>query len=184
MILDVTLSQSQFLQYLNYTAVLTGVSNQDFIEIHCNPRGLNDLILRTIFHWPTPVSPHIAVTLAGNTPPSDTELLRRVRQEAKYFHADEGPGSVSTNINTSLTPNQLAIPSSETAHNSSPASPAVSHTSPSKRHFMLLETAGGALSPGPSRTLQADVYRPLRLPVVLVGDSKLGGSAHTINLGV
>ena len=45
----------------------------------------------------------------------------------------------------------------------------------------MLETAGGVLSPGPSGTVQADVYRPLRLPVILVGDSKLGGIGTTIS---
>jgi len=47
--------------------------------------------------------------------------------------------------------------------------------------YALLETAGGVLSPAPSGTVQADLYRPLRLPVVLVGDAKLGGIATTIS---
>ena len=47
--------------------------------------------------------------------------------------------------------------------------------------YALLETAGGVLSPGPSGTVQADLYRPLRLPTILVGDSKLGGIATTIS---
>ncbi|KAF1928024.1 PLP-dependent transferase [Didymella exigua CBS 183.55] len=45
----------------------------------------------------------------------------------------------------------------------------------------IVETAGGVLSPGPSGTPQADIYRSLRLPVVLVGDHKLGGIAATIS---
>lgn len=38
------------------------------------------------------------------------------------------------------------------------------------------------LSAGPSMPVraQADVYRPLRLPVVLVGDGRLGGISSTI----
>ncbi|RMZ80757.1 hypothetical protein DV738_g2647, partial [Chaetothyriales sp. CBS 135597] len=47
--------------------------------------------------------------------------------------------------------------------------------------YALLETAGGVLSPGPSGTPQADLYRPLRLPSLLVGDSKLGGIGTTIS---
>jgi bifunctional dethiobiotin synthetase / adenosylmethionine---8-amino-7-oxononanoate aminotransferase len=47
--------------------------------------------------------------------------------------------------------------------------------------YALLETAGGVLSPGPSGTLQADLYRPLRLPVSLVGDHRLGGIGSTIS---
>ncbi|EEP76395.1 conserved hypothetical protein [Uncinocarpus reesii 1704] len=45
----------------------------------------------------------------------------------------------------------------------------------------LVETAGGVLSPGPNGSLQADLYRPLRLPVVLVGDSRLGGVSASIS---
>ncbi|CAM9611581.1 unnamed protein product [Chrysoparadoxa australica] len=45
----------------------------------------------------------------------------------------------------------------------------------------VVETAGAPLSPGPSGTLQADLYRPLRLPVVMVGDGKLGGIGVTLS---
>lgn len=45
----------------------------------------------------------------------------------------------------------------------------------------VVETAGGVASPGPSGTLQCDLYRPFRLPGVLVGDGKLGGISGTIS---
>jgi len=45
---------------------------------------------------------------------------------------------------------------------------------------VIVETAGGVLSPAVSGTLQADLYRPWRLPVVLVGDGRLGGIATTL----
>lgn len=45
----------------------------------------------------------------------------------------------------------------------------------------LVETAGGVLSPAPSGSTQADVFRPLRLPVLLVGDHRLGGIGTTIS---
>ncbi|KAF4971544.1 hypothetical protein FZEAL_9828 [Fusarium zealandicum] len=47
--------------------------------------------------------------------------------------------------------------------------------------WLFLETAGGVHSPGPSGTPQADLYAPLRAPVILVGDSKLGGISQTIS---
>jgi bifunctional dethiobiotin synthetase / adenosylmethionine---8-amino-7-oxononanoate aminotransferase len=47
--------------------------------------------------------------------------------------------------------------------------------------FTVVETAGGVLSPGPSKNLQADIYRPFRLPIILVGDSKLGGITTTLS---
>ncbi|PVH96114.1 PLP-dependent transferase [Periconia macrospinosa] len=45
----------------------------------------------------------------------------------------------------------------------------------------IVETAGGVLSPGPSGIPQADLFRPLRMPVILVGDHRLGGIACTIS---
>ncbi|KIX07086.1 dethiobiotin synthase [Rhinocladiella mackenziei CBS 650.93] len=47
--------------------------------------------------------------------------------------------------------------------------------------YAVLETAGGVLSPGPSGSVQADLYRPLRLPTLLIGESKLGGIGTTIS---
>lgn len=47
--------------------------------------------------------------------------------------------------------------------------------------WMFIETAGGVLTPLPSGKTQADVYSKLRLPVVLIGDSKLGGISQTIS---
>ncbi|BFI25775.1 bifunctional dethiobiotin synthetase / adenosylmethionine---8-amino-7-oxononanoate aminotransferase [Marchantia polymorpha subsp. ruderalis] len=47
--------------------------------------------------------------------------------------------------------------------------------------WVLIETAGGVASPGPSGTLQCDLYRPLRLPAVLMGDGHLGGISSTIS---
>jgi len=46
---------------------------------------------------------------------------------------------------------------------------------------LLVETAGGVLSPAPSGRLQADVYRPLRMPALLVGDGRLGGISATLS---
>ena len=45
----------------------------------------------------------------------------------------------------------------------------------------LVETAGGVLSPGPNGSLQADLYRPLRLPAILVADPRLGGISASLS---
>ncbi|KAM5501419.1 hypothetical protein McanMca71_000151 [Microsporum canis] len=47
--------------------------------------------------------------------------------------------------------------------------------------FALVESAGGVLSPGPSGLVQADLYRPLRLPVILIADHRLGGISASIS---
>ncbi|KAF2214369.1 hypothetical protein CERZMDRAFT_110698 [Cercospora zeae-maydis SCOH1-5] len=51
----------------------------------------------------------------------------------------------------------------------------------SRQGIAIVETAGGVLSPSPSGSSQADLYRPLRLPSLLVGDHRLGGIATTIS---
>lgn len=50
-----------------------------------------------------------------------------------------------------------------------------------EQKWIFCETAGGVHSPGPSGTSQADLYRPLRLPAILIGDSRLGGISATIS---
>lgn len=50
----------------------------------------------------------------------------------------------------------------------------------SKESHVVIESAGGVLSPTPSGSLQADAYRPFRFPTILVGDGQLGGIGNTI----
>ncbi|KAF8907364.1 pyridoxal phosphate-dependent transferase [Gymnopilus junonius] len=55
------------------------------------------------------------------------------------------------------------------------------HAMSTSRHsHMYIETAGGVHSPALSGTSQADCYRPLFLPTILIGDSNLGGISSTI----
>lgn len=42
-----------------------------------------------------------------------------------------------------------------------------------------VETAGGPHSPSPTGTSQVNLFRPLRLPTILIGDSNLGGISTT-----
>lgn len=50
-----------------------------------------------------------------------------------------------------------------------------------KSGVALVETAGGVHSPTPSGSSQADLYRPLRLPIWLVADHRLGGISASIS---
>ena len=47
--------------------------------------------------------------------------------------------------------------------------------------FVLIEGSGGVASPTLQGQLQCDVFRELRLPVVFIADSKLGGISCTIS---
>ncbi|EMD33470.1 hypothetical protein CERSUDRAFT_118053 [Gelatoporia subvermispora B] len=76
---------------------------------------------------------------------------------------------------------EVTVPSDETFAN------AVAHhirqcaTRMTRPSHMYVETAGGVHSPTLSGTTQLDSYRPLFLPTVLIGDSKLGGISSTIS---
>jgi bifunctional dethiobiotin synthetase / adenosylmethionine---8-amino-7-oxononanoate aminotransferase len=48
-------------------------------------------------------------------------------------------------------------------------------------HSLIVETLGGPASPLPNSRLQHTEYKSLSLPVVLVGDGKLGGINSTLN---
>ncbi|KUI56840.1 Bifunctional dethiobiotin synthetase/7,8-diamino-pelargonic acid aminotransferase, mitochondrial [Cytospora mali] len=52
---------------------------------------------------------------------------------------------------------------------------------PVKGSWLFCETFGGVHTPGPSGTSQVDLYRPLRLPAILIGDSGLEGISATIS---
>ena len=58
---------------------------------------------------------------------------------------------------------------------------ALNETAARGDNVVIVETAGGVHSPAPSGNSQADLYRPLRLPVILVGDFHLGGISSTIS---
>jgi bifunctional dethiobiotin synthetase / adenosylmethionine---8-amino-7-oxononanoate aminotransferase len=47
--------------------------------------------------------------------------------------------------------------------------------------WILIEGAGGVLSPTSEGTPQADFFRRIRMPVLLVGDAKLGGISATLS---
>lgn len=96
--------------------VQTGSLDEYFIQLYCNPRGINDIFVRTLQHWKINVSPHLAhrVDKTGGAPVTDQELLSGIQREMKTF-SDIG----------------AEIPEK---HRKSP--------------FIVVETAGGALSPG------------------------------------
>jgi dethiobiotin synthetase/adenosylmethionine--8-amino-7-oxononanoate aminotransferase len=126
--------------------VQTGELDEYFVGLYTNPQGIHDMFLRTLHHWSTSTSPHLASRVdPQNGPVSDVNLLLGLNREMRAFS-----NSDAAQVN-------------------------------SKPLFTVVETAGGTLSPGPSKNLQADIYRSLRLPVILVGDAKLGGITTTLS---
>jgi dethiobiotin synthetase/adenosylmethionine--8-amino-7-oxononanoate aminotransferase len=137
---------------VNYIKPLQcGGSDESFVARHDSRRSQCNITCKTLFNWMTPASPHLA-SRWENLPVSDEQ------------------------VTLSLTESMKLIQSS------------------SVKSTTIIETAGGALSPSSSSpdnalttesrwgwSTQADLYSPLNIPVVFVGDGKLGGISVTLS---
>lgn len=156
--------------------VQTGELDEYFIQFYTNPRGINDIFVRTLQHWQVEMAPPLAAKYdtTESQAMSDDDLLNSLQREMKAF-VDSARSLEASNQSA--------------AANSAANNNATNHTSTSeldqkqatKQLFTVVETFGGVLSPGPNTTLQADLYRALRLPVILVGDSRYGGISSTLS---
>lgn len=147
---------------VNYIKPLQcGGSDESFVLRHRNDdeeNGFNDINCETLFSWETPASPHL-VSRWENLPVSDDEVLSSLQ----------------------CTLNKIEVNSK-------------SYTTTSEgKSITIIESAGGVLSPSSSSPLnksttesywgwstQADLYAPLNLPVIFVGDGRLGGISVTL----
>ena len=150
---------------VNYIKPLQcGGSDETFV-LHNNDkneaRRMNHIKCHTLFSWETPASPHL-VSRLEKSPVSDDEVLTKL--SALIFDIDSAE---SNDIDNNLEHATITT---------------------------IIETAGGVLSPSSSSPLnktttadhwgwstQADMYTPLKLPVVFVGDGKLGGISVTLS---
>ena len=146
--------------HVNYIKPLQcGGSDESFVLLNNDDqqkgRRMNDIRCRTLFSWKTPASPHL-VSRWENAPVSDEEVVSKL---SAVLHDIDNTNNLET---ASIT--------------------------------TVIETAGGVLSPSSSSPLnktttadhwgwstQADLYAPLRIPVVFVGDGKLGGISVTLS---
>ena len=141
---------------VNYIKPLQcGGSDESFVHRHFGDDHRGRVESHTLFNWDTPASPHLASRLEG-APVSDKDVLRRVIATLDVVkNPKSSPGDFVT----------------------------------------ILETAGGVLSPSSSSpqnkpnlgnkfwgwSTQADLYSSLGLPVVFVGDGRLGGISVTLS---
>ena len=140
---------------VNYIKPLQcGGSDESFVQRHFGNCHRGRVVSHTLFNWETPASPHLASRLEG-APVSDMDVLRRVNATLEGVNPKRSPGDFVT----------------------------------------ILETAGGVLSPSSSSpqnkpslgnefwgwSTQADLYSSLGLPVVFVGDGRLGGISVTLS---
>ncbi|KAL3684990.1 hypothetical protein R1sor_003012 [Riccia sorocarpa] len=113
---------------------------------------ISQLMCRTLLAWFDPVSPHYAAEMEG-TVVEDSDVIQSILSSLKTC----------------------------TRNNLLQRSPLKAGEQNESEKWAIVETAGGVASPGPSGTLQCDLYRPLRLPCVLMGDGRLGGISSTIS---
>jgi dethiobiotin synthetase/adenosylmethionine--8-amino-7-oxononanoate aminotransferase len=163
-------SSSKRATSVNYIKPLQcGGSDESFV-LDQRDDGFERVACETLFSWNTPASPHLASHLEG-LPVSDAEVLASLR--SSLARVEERDGGVMTTTTTTTTA-AMGEGSSVT----------------------IIESAGGALSPSSSSPLnersdalgdgrwgwstQADLYASLELPVVFVGDGKLGGIGVTL----
>ena len=155
---------------VNYIKPLQcGGSDESFVLDQRDDDGLERVACRTLFSWKSPVSPHLASRMEG-LPVCDAEVLALLR--SSLARIDDGGGATTSTTTTTRAAGGEG--SSVT----------------------IIESAGGALSPSSSSPLndrsdalgegrwgwstQADLYKSLDVPVVFVGDGKLGGIGVTL----
>jgi dethiobiotin synthetase/adenosylmethionine--8-amino-7-oxononanoate aminotransferase len=134
-----------------------GGSDQAFVEKYCSRTNMQ---AQTLFNFDTPASPHLA-SMLENKPTSDVQVMEALNG---VLHAIEKLQDVTQHV--------------------------------------WLETAGGVLSPTTASpdnklplhaqspvaehtqwgwTTQADLYRSMHVPAILVGDGRLGGISATLS---
>ncbi|KAB5584964.1 pyridoxal phosphate-dependent transferase [Coniochaeta sp. 2T2.1] len=149
--------------------------------------GANTEVGKTIFstllckaarkQWPGENAAFLKPVSTGPLEEADDSHVRRfapdVDQKTLYqFDLPVSP-HIAARLSSQQTPSDELLLSGIQTH--------ASHRAALGPGWLFVETAGGVHSPGPSGSTQADLYSPLRLPVVLVGDSKLGGISQTIS---
>ncbi|KAH8906424.1 PLP-dependent transferase [Coniochaeta sp. PMI_546] len=149
--------------------------------------GANTEVGKTVFstvlckaarrHWPREKTAFLKPVSTGPLDEADDGHVRRFASDVAHETLYQFDLAVSPHIAARVSSQQ--IPSDEMLQSSI-------HKFAANRAslgpgWLFVETAGGVHSPGPSGSTQADLYTSLRLPVVLVGDSKLGGISQTIS---
>ncbi len=126
----------------------------------------------TLFTWQTPASPHLASRLE-NRPVSDDEVLSSLRKcwNEITIAADEEEEGKKTSTTIIETAGGVLSPSS--------SSPLNHHAN---RSSSLSESRSSLSNSIPNSiwSTQADLYSSLQIPVVFVGDPKLGGISVTL----
>ncbi len=124
----------------------------------------------TLFTWDMPASPHLA-SKQENKPVSDDQVLTSLHTKLNDIHKNYKDGSVIW-IETA---GGVLSPSSASPHNIRPRHASGNGYSAGSIASNISDTGGWGWS------TQGDLYQSLHLPVVLVGDGRLGGISATLS---
>jgi len=131
----------------------------------------------SLFQWDTPASPHLA-SRSEDVPKSDEEVLQALRKKIVDIQHSKTHGMAQSQSQGEH--RRLLIELAGGVLSPSSASPMNNHS----RHANGLSGATAGTGNDPLSwgwSTQADVFQPIRLPVILVGDGKLGGISTTLS---
>ena len=152
-----------------------GGSDQSFVESHlinvAKTPAASKVTTHTLFSWETPASPHVASRIEG-LPVSDRQVLKAL--ESCLDEINNTTKGTSDGSNT----DSIWIETAGGVLSPSAASP---DNKDSHHACGIVASDDESLSWG--WATQADLYRPLQsnIPVVLVGDGRLGGISATLS---
>ena len=143
---------------MNYIKPLQcGGSDESFV-LQYDKQSQSKINSQTLFSWNTPASPHLA-SRWEDLPVSDNQVISSLAKSLEHI-IDSADEKVQSPDKTST----------------------------------IIESAGGAMSPSSSSpennstiskqwgwSTQADLYSSLKIPVVFVGDARLGGISVTLS---
>ena len=125
---------------------------------------------RTLFKWDLAASPHLA-SRVENKPQSDEEVLSSLRSTLSSLIGGGGSVTDGNRVTTFLeTAGGVLSPSASSPLNDRPR-----HAKFSSTRVGVGDTSSWGWS------TQADLFQSLNLPVVLVGDGRLGGIISTLS---
>ena len=158
-------SNIQNKETVNYIKPLqSGGGDESFIGSYVDSIDKNNVFHgHTLFQWDMPASPHLA-SREENKPVSDEQVLSSLKRKMNDIHDSHNDGSMIW-VETA---GGVLSPAS-----ASPANTRPRHAKSNQGDILKNQSWGWST--------QGDLYQPLHLPVVLVGDGKLGGISATLS---
>ncbi|CDF33434.1 unnamed protein product [Chondrus crispus] len=168
----------------SFSTAKPGIPNPLVLQVWGANTGVGKTVLSTaLLRTAEQPSLYLKPVQTGPSLAADALLVSKVAPDARAVTLHSYNQPVSPDLAASLDDIQPPTDASlceQTAHGLGQFLETINILNNHTRALALVETAGGALSPVPSGALQADAYRSLNLPALLVGDPTLGGISTTL----